>query len=123
MPARSHACTFCSEEVKGRILMELETVYAIEDQYPVTQGHLLIVPFYHTLDCYTMTDEERRDAQHLLLVLKEHIMQHDPTVQGFSVVGINCGEAAGQSSEHAHIHLIPHRDGNNLFEKPFSYLR
>jgi len=122
MPARSHTCTFCSEDVKDRILMKQETVYVIEDLYPVTQGHLLIVPFYHTLDYYTMTAEEHRDAERLLTILKEQIMHHDPTVSGFDI-GINCGESVGKSFEHAHIHLIPRREGVELFTKPFSYLR
>jgi diadenosine tetraphosphate (Ap4A) HIT family hydrolase len=122
MPATSHNCTFCSKDVKDRILMELETVYVVEDQYPLTLGHLLIVPFYHTLDFYTMTDEELSDARRLLMHFKEQIMRHDASVRGFTVC-INCGESAGQSIEHAHIHLIPRRDGNNLVHKPFSYLR
>jgi diadenosine tetraphosphate (Ap4A) HIT family hydrolase len=41
MPGSPHSCIFCSEEVKGRILMERGTVYVIEDLYPVIQGHLL----------------------------------------------------------------------------------
>jgi diadenosine tetraphosphate (Ap4A) HIT family hydrolase len=122
MPARSHTCTFCSEEVKGRILMELKTVYVIEEQYPLTQGHLLIVPFYHTLDYYTMTDEEHRDAKQLLMLFTEKIMRHDSSVRGFNI-GINCWESVVQSLEHAHIHLIPRREGTDLFYRPFSYLR
>lgn len=116
------ACTFCSEEVKRRILMEQGTVYVVEDLYPVTHGHLLLIPFRHTLDYFTMTDEERLDAQKLLIVLKEQIMQFDSTVQGFNI-GINCGVAAGQSVLHAHIHLIPRREGIGLFNKHFDYLR
>ena len=30
---------------------------------------------------------------------------------GFNV-GVNCGESAGQTVMHAHIHLIPRRDGD-----------
>ena len=36
-------------------------------------------------------------------------------VDGFNL-GVNCGEAAGQSVEHAHIHLIPRYRGD--VEKP-----
>ena len=122
MLGSSHTCTFCSEEVKSRILMELGTVYVIEDLYPVTHGHLLIIPFRHTLDYFTMTDEERFDAQQVLIALKEQIMRYDSTVQGFNI-GINCGVAAGQSVLHAHIHLIPRREGIELFNKHFDYLR
>ena len=117
----SHACTFCSEEIKKQILMEHGTVFVIEDLYPVTRGHLLIIPFRHTLDYFTMTDEERLDAQQALIALKEHIIRFDSTVVGFNI-GINCGAAAGQSVLHAHIHLIPRREGIGLFNKHFDYL-
>jgi diadenosine tetraphosphate (Ap4A) HIT family hydrolase len=118
----SHPCTFCSEEVKHRILMSQGTVYCIEDLYPVTQGHLLVIPFRHTPDYFTMTDEERLDAQKVLIALKEQITQYDSTVQGFNI-GINCGIAAGQSVLHAHIHLIPRRLGIELFNKSFDYIK
>jgi diadenosine tetraphosphate (Ap4A) HIT family hydrolase len=97
-------------------------VYVIEDLYPVTHGHLLIIPFCHTLDYFTMTDEERLDPRQLLIALKQQIMRYDSTVQGFNI-GINCGAVAGQSVLHAHIHLIPWREGIELFNKYFDYLR
>ena len=118
----SHPCLFCSEEVKSRILMEQGTVYVIEDLYPVTHGHLLVIPFRHTLDYFTMTDAERLDAQQVLLALREQITRYDSTVKGFNI-GINCGVAAGQSVLHAHIHFIPRREGIGLFNKHFDYLR
>jgi diadenosine tetraphosphate (Ap4A) HIT family hydrolase len=114
-------CAFCSDEVRHRILMEQGTVFAVEDLYPVTQGHLLVVPRRHTLDYFSMTDEERFDAQQMLLALREQIIRYDSTVQGFNI-GINCGQVAGQSILHAHIHLIPRREGIELFNKHFDYL-
>jgi diadenosine tetraphosphate (Ap4A) HIT family hydrolase len=118
----SHKCIFCAEEVKKRILMEQGTVYAIEDMYPVTMGHLLVITYRHTPDFFTMTPEERHDAELLLLSLKDQIMRYDSTVQGFNI-GINCGVVAGQSVMHAHFHLIPRREGIELFNKQFDYLR
>ena len=35
----------------------------------------------------------------------------DPTVLGFNI-GMNCGEVAGQTVMHAHVHLIPRRRGD-----------
>ncbi|GFE61148.1 HIT family protein [Geobacter sp. AOG2] len=114
-------CVFCSDAIHHRVLMELGTVFAVEDLYPVTQGHLLVVPYRHTLDYFSMTDEERSDAQRLLIALREQIMRYDSTVQGFNI-GINCGPVAGQSILHAHIHLIPRREGIELGNKHFDYL-
>jgi diadenosine tetraphosphate (Ap4A) HIT family hydrolase len=42
-------------------------------------------------------------------------MSEDKSVAGFNV-GMNAGEAAGQTVSHAHTHLIPRRRGD--VEKP-----
>ena len=43
--------------------------------------------------------------------MKEKIETEDPSVTGFNV-GVNCGLSAGQTIMHAHIHLIPRREGD-----------
>ena len=63
-----------------------------------------------------MTSRERRDAEALILSLKDEILKNDSSVTGFNV-GVNCGESAGQSVMHAHIHLIPRRDGDTPHPK------
>jgi diadenosine tetraphosphate (Ap4A) HIT family hydrolase len=57
-----------------------------------------------------MTSTERKDAENLLRILRNKIAKKDESVTGFNV-GVNCGESAGQTVWHAHIHLIPRRDG------------
>jgi diadenosine tetraphosphate (Ap4A) HIT family hydrolase len=58
-----------------------------------------------------MSFNEKRDAEALLVLLRKQIVTEDPSVTGFNV-GMNCGEAAGQTVMHAHIHLIPRRAGD-----------
>jgi diadenosine tetraphosphate (Ap4A) HIT family hydrolase len=58
-----------------------------------------------------MTDQERRDAESLIRILKKRLSESDESITGFNV-GMNCGESAGQTIFHAHIHLIPRRDGD-----------
>ncbi len=58
-----------------------------------------------------MTGQERQDAEDLLRVLKNRLADADRAIQGFNV-GMNCGEIAGQTVMHAHIHLIPRRQGD-----------
>jgi diadenosine tetraphosphate (Ap4A) HIT family hydrolase len=72
---------------------------------------MLIIPVRHTRDFFTMTEQERNDVNTLLSILREELSADDPTVTGFNV-GMNCGISAGQSVMHAHIHLIPRRDGD-----------
>jgi len=87
-------CPFCGEGVEGRIIKECRTAIAIRDKYPVTVYHTLVLPRRHTPDFFSMTPQERRDAEALILRLKEDILETDRSVVGFNV-GINCGEPAG----------------------------
>jgi ATP adenylyltransferase len=47
----------------------------------------------------------------LIRILKNRLNQSDPSITGFNI-GINCGQSAGQTIFHAHIHLIPRRNGD-----------
>jgi diadenosine tetraphosphate (Ap4A) HIT family hydrolase len=58
-----------------------------------------------------MNAAETLAARELLQRSRERIGQMDATVSGFNI-GMNCGKSAGQSVYHAHIHLIPRRDGD-----------
>jgi len=104
-------CRFCRPRIKERIVDEYNSVWAFTDRYPVSEGHHVIVPKRHTVDWFSMTDKERRDADALIRILKKRLETSDESITGFNV-GINCGESAGQTIFHAHIHLIPRRDGD-----------
>jgi ATP adenylyltransferase len=86
-------------------------VWAIRDGYPVSAGHHLILPKRHTPDWFTMSEQERRNADALIRMIQKRLSESDRTISGFNV-GINSGESAGQTIFHAHIHLIPRRDGD-----------
>ena len=59
---------FCPDKNNSKIIEEYGSVFAIEDNYPVTKGHLLIIPHRHTPDFFSMTSDEAKDAEHLSLV-------------------------------------------------------
>lgn len=43
---------------------------------------------------------------------QKDLLQHsDKTIEGFNI-GMNCGEVAGQTIFHCHVHLIPRRKGD-----------
>ncbi len=101
-------CPFCNGV---KLVSKNNSVFAMKDNYPVTKGHHLIIPFRHTYDYFAMTKTERDDATELIRVLKNKLEQKDPTITGFNI-GMNSGESAGQTVMHSHIHLIPRRDGD-----------
>jgi diadenosine tetraphosphate (Ap4A) HIT family hydrolase len=56
-------------------------------------------------------ERERADANDLLCILKTRIQRAGSSVTGINV-GMSCGEDAGQTVMHAHIHVIPRRRGD-----------
>ncbi|MHC4599815.1 MAG: HIT family protein [Planctomycetota bacterium] len=105
------ACLFCSRPFRRRAFAEHGTVFAVKDGFPVTEGHSLIIPKRHTADFFTMSEEERWDTNHLLCEITAFMVRDDPAITGFNV-GTNCGVSGGQTVAHAHVHLIPRRDGD-----------
>lgn len=102
-------CPFCYDNIKDRIVAEHNSVVAIQDNYPVTDGHLLIIPKRHIEDYFSINETEKNDIDVLIMKLKDRITEKDHTVTGFNI-GTNIGESAGQTIFHAHIHLIPRRN-------------
>lgn len=100
-------CVFCEifAEEKGKILLETKHFFVIEDKYPATRGHCLIISKKHHQELSTLSRHECADFLNTLWktsrMLKKKF-RHD----GCNI-GVNCGEAAGQTVPHLHIHFIP----------------
>ena len=62
-------CPFCLHNLKGRIVAEFDSVVAIEDGYPVTDSHLLILPKRHCDNYFQLTDLEKKDTDKLIGIL------------------------------------------------------
>ena len=103
-------CPFCNikENLKVR---SNDLSFVIEDNFPVTKHHCLIIPKRHFSSFFEITNEELLEVNKLIKQKKDQILSEDPTVQGFNI-GINVGETAGQSIFHLHVHLIPRRSGD-----------
>ncbi|HJM94056.1 MAG: HIT family protein [Alphaproteobacteria bacterium] len=110
MIAANPNCQFCTLPL-SRCLRESDTCFTIHDAYPVTPLHTLIIPKRHVETYFDLNLEERRDVERHLMAERRAIITADCLVTGFNI-GINCGEAAGQTVMHCHIHLIPRRSGD-----------
>lgn len=102
------ACALCRELSRLDTSNEPQSVYSIADAYPVTTGHTLVFPKRHCGDYFDLTEPELMDIHSTLRRLRDAIFRADDSVEGFNI-GWNCGEVAGQSIPHAHVHLIPRR--------------
>ena len=96
------------------IIHENEFAIAIYDKFPVNRGHALIIPKRHEPSFFAITSEER-DALFVLLERAKEELDRMHKPDGYNI-GINCGEAAGQTIFHLHVHLIPRYGGD--VEKP-----
>jgi len=104
----SSDCIFCQPD---RLILAQSTLsLAFPDGFPVSKGHTLVVPKRHVVSLWEMTSEEYMDAFDLVRQVKE-VLEKMFTPQGFNV-GVNCGETAGQSVSHVHIHVIPRYTGD-----------
>ena len=110
MSGDGDSCPFCSLDTE-RVLEFNEHAVAFRDGYPVTELHTLVIPKRHVTTYFELTEDERKSIHTLLESQRAKIMAEDDTVEGFNI-GWNCGEAAGQTVFHAHVHLIPRRKGD-----------
>ena len=110
-------CIFCkiaNGEIPSKALYEDEDFRVILDLGPATKGHALILPKEHAANLYELPDELA--AKTLVLAKKmATIMTEKLQCDGFNLVQNN-GEAAGQTVQHFHMHLIPRyeNDGQKI---------
>lgn len=106
-------CLFCEIQTRDRkrIIAENSLAYAIRDGFPVTAGHTLFIPKRHTIDYFGLFPDEVLAINQLMDEYKQLLQKNNSTVDGFNI-GMNCGETAGQTIFHCHVHLIPRRKGD-----------
>lgn len=105
----SDKCPFCEPDA-DRVWLENKIGIAVWDAFPVTEGHTLVVPRQHVASIYMLPAEDQAALWHLVAQARQRL-NDDLHPDGFNI-GLNDGEAAGQTILHAHIHIIPRRDGD-----------
>jgi ATP adenylyltransferase len=101
-------CLFCRPQ--REVLARNESAIAVYDTYPVSPGHALVLPVRHAATIWDLSAAEYDDCFRLVRAVQP-ILASKFSPDGFNV-GANCGEAAGQSVWHAHIHVIPRYKGD-----------
>ncbi|MBI2626872.1 MAG: HIT family protein [Parcubacteria group bacterium] len=104
----SESCVLCFARE-----LENETWFSAWEPFPVGIGHRKLMPKRHDADFFNLTDQEKVDFWDLLQKNKDYLNNslgsHKP--DGYNI-GINYGEAAGQTIGHLHVHLIPRYKGD-----------
>lgn len=101
-------CIFCkiiAGEIPSYTLYEDEKFKIILDVGPATKGHALILPKEHYANLYELPEET---AVEVIKLAKRMMIRMTDKLKcdGFNIVQNN-GEAAGQTVNHFHMHLIP----------------
>jgi diadenosine tetraphosphate (Ap4A) HIT family hydrolase len=94
----------------GRIVLANELAAVIRDSFRVSLGHTLVIPKRHVVSFFDVIGDEREAT---LALLDSAKLDLDAAFHpdGYNV-GINDGEAAGQTVPHLHLHLIPRYAGD-----------
>jgi len=101
------SCELCDP---GAVLSQNALAYVRLDNHSLSPGHVIVVPRRHVADFFDMTADEQAAVLELLREARRLVgSQHSP--DGYNV-GVNIGEAAGQSRMHVHVHLIPRYRGD-----------
>ncbi|MGI6157564.1 MAG: histidine triad nucleotide-binding protein [Saccharofermentanales bacterium] len=103
-------CVFCkivAGEIPSNKVYEDDHVVAFKDLHPVAPVHVLIVPKAHFDDIHAMASSEagREAMDHIMCALPAIVEAVGLKDSGFRLIN-NCGEAAGQTVMHVHIHLV-----------------
>ena len=108
-PGKEPGCPFC-EIPRQSVVAESRHALAIRDRYPVSRGHTLVIPKAHTGTLFEQGLEVQADTWRLVARVRGEL-QAAFGPDGLNI-GLNEGRAAGQTVEHAHVHLIPRFDGD-----------
>lgn len=111
--SQNNSCPFCSFSQlnpDGRILEKFEHCFVIEDRFPVSKGHCLIIPYNHISDWFSAPFIVQQDMMFALANMKD-FLDKNYSPDGYNFGG-NCGLTAGQTIFHLHLHLIPRYKGD-----------
>ena len=104
------SCVFCERLASDDVTAASELAAVFPDAFPLTRGHILILPRRHESDYFRLTRDEQAAMWELVNALRDRFASEQRT-DGFNL-GVNVGAAAGQTVGHAHIHVIPRYAGD-----------
>ena len=108
-------CVFCKiakGDLKREKIMESNNFIAINDKNPRVSGHTLVIPKRHFV---TLLDIPNKLGDEMLEFTKKvaHKLLDEKLGDGFNLL-MNNLYVAGQVVMHAHIHVLPRKEGDNI---------
>lgn len=117
---KEDGCIFCAaakqevDDTENLLIDKGKLTFTILNLYPYNNGHLMVVPYRHTSEFTSLSNEESMECiKKLQLAFKALKIVYDP--EGFNV-GLNLGRVSGAGiHEHIHFHLVPRWNGDTNF--------
>lgn len=112
-PAREQGCLFCKfvkDDTNIEVVDRFKHCFVMKDRYPVSKGHILIIPYGHFENWFEAKPEVQDEVVEILNAMKKKWDQ-EYAPDGYNI-GANVGRAAGQTVMHLHVHLIPRYKGD-----------
>src|SRR5260370_2783578 len=101
-------CIFCNMAagtVKAEVVLESPEAIAFLDKYPVTRGHVVVIPRAHAATLNELADDA---VGGLFLAVKEAMRKVTDALRPVGMnVGWNHGRDAGPHMFHLHVHVLP----------------
>lgn len=101
-------CLFCrivQRDIPARIAFEDSRVLAFHDINPQAPTHVLVIPKEHLATVAALRPSSAGIMADLVLAANRLARELGVAEQGYRLV-LNCGEQAGQSVWHLHLHLL-----------------
>lgn len=118
----SMSCIFCeiaNGNIPSNTIYEDDLVRVILDINPLSCGHALVLPKEHSKS-FLETDEAMRNHVFEVAQKMANRLVDVLNADGINILA-NCNEAAGQTVDHFHVHLIP-RYKDNPEKDGFSFV-
>ncbi|MCC7552269.1 HIT family protein [Candidatus Micrarchaeota archaeon] len=109
-------CVFCrivSGNIKPEIISESTHFLVFLDANPITEGHTIICSKRHVSTFMELNDDEAKDLGLLQRDISKKLKEKldcDITIANSS------GKWASQSIDHFHVHIIPRKEGDRLWD-------
>lgn len=113
--ARDENCVFCKiarGEIKSEKIMENDSFFAIRDIKPDAPGHSLVISKKHYVTLLDIPTKLGNEMIDLAKKVADDLIGKK-LGDGFNLV-MNNTAVAGQIVMHAHIHVIPRKEGDGL---------
>lgn len=108
-------CVFCKilrGKIKSEFIAESNSFFAINDVNPKSEGHCLVIPKEHYTTLLDIPDKLGGEMLKFTKQVAGHLLD-EKYGDGFNII-MNNLECAGQVVMHAHLHIIPRKEGDGL---------